>query len=73
MNDIINIKFTEVTPGTVVSFAVGPTFDQAKGEKISQPLNKLLRVAFPNSLYLSVEHEVDDVSGKFGFEFWYLD
>ena len=35
----------------------------------------MLKVAFPNSIYMSVEHPIGDVvdTGRFSFEFWYLD
>ena len=33
---------------------------------------KLLKVNFPNKLYLTIEHSVG-VAGRFEFEFWYTD
>ena len=55
------VKFLEHVPGTRVHFAVGRSYARAKGEIINDPTDKLLRVGFPNSLYLTIEHsETDD-------------
>ena len=66
------VKFMDNVPGTKVHFAVGRSYARAKGEIIDNPTNKLLRVGFPNSLYLTIEHAVN-ADGQFTFDFWYKD
>ena len=66
------VKFLEHVPGTRVHFAVGRSYARAKGEIINDPTDKLLRVGFPNSLYLTIEHSTT-ADGKFTFDFWYKD
>lgn len=34
--------------------------------------NKLLKIGFPNKIFLTVEHDLK-ATGEFAFEFWYLD
>lgn len=73
-NDILKIKFLEHTPGTIVNFSIGDSFIGSKGETLSGNFdNMLLRVAFPNKIYMHVEHPKDDQKayGRFSFEFWY--
>ena len=54
------VKFLEHVPGTKVHFAVGKSYARAYGEIIYDPTNKLLRVGFPNSLYLTIEHATNE-------------
>mmetsp|Transcript_23483 Transcript_23483/g.31470 ORF Transcript_23483/g.31470 Transcript_23483/m.31470 type:complete len:104 (-) Transcript_23483:464-775(-) len=71
-NDILKIKFKEHPPGTNVFFAAGPNLLEAEGMVIPDLDSTMLKVSFPNSIYLVVEYdEVED--GTFSFDFWYLD
>ena len=56
LNDILNVKFKEFSPGTQVYFAVGKTFPSATGELIEDLQGKLLRVGFPNQIFMTVIH-----------------
>ena len=44
--------------------------EEAQGETIDDLANKVLKVSFPNKLFLSVEHSTKDL-GLFSFEFYY--
>ena len=70
--DILMIRFIDYEPETRVSFSVGRSPETATGEMIDNLDNKLLKVSFPNKLFLSVEHSVESI-GPFSFEFWYKD
>ena len=76
MNDILKVKFLEGMAETKVNLAIGTTFMTARGEVIEDFEGKLLKVAFPNSIFLSIEHPDEDnpnKSSRFSFEFWYKD
>lgn len=75
LNDILNVHFAEVEPGTILHMAVGIDFDTADGQILEEPRGIKLKVAFPNKIFLTVEHRaVEDVlNGVFAFEFWYTD
>ena len=64
------IRFTNSQPATKVSFSVGMNPEEAQGETIDDLANKVLKVSFPNKLFLSVEHSTKDL-GLFSFEFYY--
>ena len=66
------MKFLEHNPGTVVRFSVGKSFASSRGETITDLTDKLLKVGFPNSLFLSIEH-VTKPTGRVSIEFWYKD
>lgn len=72
VNDILKIKFLAHNPGTVVNLSVGTSFASSRGEVLTDLTDKLLRVGFPNSIFLSIEHRVKP-SGRLSLEFWYLD
>jgi len=54
INDILKIKFISHNPGTIVNFSVGKSFSQSSGETITDLTNKLLKVGFPNKIFLSI-------------------
>ena len=70
LKDVLYVKFKEMEKGTRVAFAVGLGLDFAKGEILENPNDKILKVSFPNTLYLSIYHNVNS-AGRFEFEFWY--
>lgn len=57
-------------PGTRVHFAVGIDFSTAKGETLEEPRDAIIRISFPNKLFLSVEHPGNE-PGPFAFQFFY--
>ena len=71
-NDILKIKFRRHNPGTKVHFSVGKSFATSRGETITDLTDKLIKVSFPNSIFLSIEHETEDW-GRVNIEFWYKD
>ena len=71
-NDVMKINFTEVGGNSVVHFAVGDNFESAKGSTLINALGQTLQVGFPNSIYLSIEHDTTS-DEQVEFEFWYLD
>ena len=64
-------------PGTKLNFSIGSSFLTAQGETLldSSFLDKILKVAFPNRIYMLIEHPREEnlATGRFSFEFWYLD
>ena len=73
LNDIIKLKFKKYAVGTQVYFAVGPSFERANGQLISDLSTvEILKVGFPNSIFLMIEHP-EGSSGDFAFDFWYKD
>ena len=71
LGDTLNIKFKDVVDGTVINFAVGLSFIEAKGEIIQESLaSKMIKVDFPNKLFMTIEHSLH-IPGRFEFEFWY--
>ena len=72
LNDILKVHFIEASPGTIVYFAVGTDFNTAKGEIMEEPRDAILRISFPNKLFLSVEHPETEPS-PFAFQFFYQD
>lgn len=71
----MKVKFLESMPGTKISMVIGRTYATAKGEIIENFTGQLLKVVFPNSIFLSIEHPKGSniKTGRFSFEFWYLD
>jgi hypothetical protein len=55
-NDILKVKFKEHVPGTRIFFAASTSLRNADGIWIEQLENTILKVSFPNTLYLMVEH-----------------
>ena len=72
INDILKIKFRDHNPGTIVNLSVGPSFALSRGEVITDLTDKLLKVGFPNSIFLSIEHKINP-TGVLSLEFWYKD
>ena len=72
INDILKVKFLETNPGTIVKFSVGKSFASSRGEIVTDLTDKLLKIGFPNSLFLSIEH-VTQPTGRVSIEFWYKD
>ena len=75
-NDILKVKFLKSMPGTKISFSIGHSYKTAKGEIISDNINdQMLKVAFPNSIFMQIEHPRGESvnTGRFSFEFWYRD
>ena len=73
-NDILKVKFLQSMPDTKISFSIGHTYKTAKGEIIRDNINEqILKVAFPNSIYMQIEHPRGESvkTGRFSFEFWY--
>ena len=70
LKDVLYVKFKEMAEGTKVAFAVGTNLDLAKGEFLEDPSNKMLKVSFPNKIYLTIYHNLDQ-GGRFEFDFWY--
>ena len=68
----MKVKFISHQPGTKVFFASATQLNKAEGIWIQYLENTVLKVSFPNSLYLMIDH-ITDPAGKFAFEFWYLD
>ena len=61
-------------PDTKISFSIGHSYKTAKGEIIRDNINEqILKVAFPNSIYMQIEHPRGESikTGRFSFEFWY--
>ena len=52
--------------------SVGESFYSSSGEVITNVQDKLLRISFPNKLFLTVEHPVE-TAARFSIEFWYKD
>ena len=69
--DLLVIKFLDSVPGTKVNFVVGNNFETAKGEKIDYLFNKVIKVGFPLSIWMSVDHTISQ-AGSFSFEFYYV-
>ena len=69
-SDIMIISFGE-TKETGIGYAVGTSFTKAKGEKIAEPTNKKLRVAFPYNLYVTMFNTGGP--GSFYLEYSYVD
>ena len=69
----MKIKFREHNPGTVVNFAVGKSYESAHGETITDLADQLLKVGFPNKIFLSVEHVKKPFTGRLSIEFWFKD
>ena len=56
--DLLVIKFLDSVPGTKVNFVVGNNFETAEGEKIDYLYNKVIKVGFPLSIWMSVDHTI---------------
>ena len=61
VGDILTMKFNEAVPGTKVHFSVGNSFDTSRGETIEDLTESdvILKIGFPNKLYITVEHPVE--------------
>jgi len=57
--------------GTKVYFAAGASLAVAEGMEVPDLDNTTIKVGFPNSIYLVVEHGAADTT--FAYDFWYLD
>ena len=74
LNDIIKLRFKSYQPETQVYFAVGRTIEEANGQLISDISEvEILKVGFPNSIFLTVVHPEGVKGDDFSFEFWYKD
>ena len=60
INDVLKIEFLKVSPNTIVNFAVGETFESSKGSTMVSAEGQTLQLGFPQSIYLSIEHEIGD-------------
>ena len=60
LKDILNVHFLKVEPGTRLHMAIGTDFITADGQILEEPRDIKLKVAFPNKIFLTVEHSVVD-------------
>lgn len=65
------MRFKNYHRDTKLYFAAGVTLPTAEGMEITDLENTTIKVGFPNSIYLVVEHGAVDAT--FAFNFWYLD
>ena len=73
LNDIIKLRFRNFAANTQVYFAVGPSFQSAHGQLITDLSTlEILKVGFPNSIFLTIVHP-EGGNGDFEMDFWYKD
>ena len=53
--------------------ASGETFDRSNGVEINLVETSQVQVAFPNSLFITIEHDPVETFADFIFEFWFKD
>ena len=72
INDVMKVEFKKLNQNTIVYFAVGENYENSVGQTMKNTVGEILQIGFPNSLYLTIQHDIA-ISDQLEFEFWYLD